>query len=135
MGTGATLASVLILVSVALSSGVVSSLLTTIFSPGVQHHFWKRQLRTELQLQVVGEIQRVCATVISAKVLKRPETPESLEKLITLRAQVHDLFSPAAAHAFGQLQDLLLDKTIAHVVEYDKVRYSMTKILYNDMGI
>jgi hypothetical protein len=79
--------------------GVLSALLTIALTPRLQHHFWRYQRRTELQLATIREINRLTAEFLVGYI-SNPTAPPAdalFSDLDRARADVGALFSSGAA--------------------------------------
>jgi len=96
------------LTAVVLSAGsaVVATLLTLFLTPGLQHHFWKRQRREELRLATIKEVNRLASEFITNSIADPAFTPsqELLQSLQSASADVRALFSSRAWRAFRELE-------------------------------
>jgi hypothetical protein len=97
---------------IGLGSGVVSTLLTIILSPRLQHHFWTRQRSAELRVEVANKVNEEAGDFITGHGMFE-DYSLSFQQLATMQVvegQVKALFSDESVKSYMQMQRLIAAK-------------------------
>jgi len=128
---------------VSAGSAIAGSLLTIFFSPRLQHYFWTRQRRVEIQHSVINELNRLMSEYIvkyKGDGSYRP-SEEFHQSLATVTAQVTTLFSAASLQLFNKMTNLIPYTPGIHTgftlyqQEVSKARDAALRSLYQEIGL
>jgi len=117
--------------------GAVSTLLTLILTPHLQHYFWGYQRMSELRLNVFKEINDLAAEFLNCymKDAEFHPTDQFYRKMMVATANVDVLFSKNAFKSFKQFESMLSPNLGPAKGKIDKVaeaRNAALKALYSE---
>jgi hypothetical protein len=98
---------------IAAASAIISSLLTILWTPKLQHFFWRHQRRAEIRLAIINEFNRLTAEFISAHIdAQRTQTTYTPglqwhSAFSITGANIRALFSQVAFDSFKQVDQLI----------------------------
>jgi hypothetical protein len=126
-------------------SGVVGALLVILLTPGLQHHFWRRQRRAELMLRTVEAVNTLTARFIQqwiaangAKQEYRP-TLEWYESFSATEGAVKCLFATDTYKMFKSLENRIepdlgaIDSRYPNVNAFIEARDAALQALYSEV--
>jgi hypothetical protein len=127
------------------------ALLAIFLTPRFQHYFWKRQMREEIRLGVVTEVNQLAAEFKTNYLLKDMVEHTTEQLLILGKAwtsvdgQVKDFFSKFTYQVFQRMyeytfivplhsQQEIMDR-VPRITEFTKIRDAAMRALYTEIGI
>lgn len=123
-------------------SAILGSLLTIFLTPRLQHHFWRRQRRSEIRLTAVNELARVISEFEIKFLFDQGYAPNQNQDRDFLKSfrkstnDVRNLFSDSAFETFKELEKMVVGPTTDRTYEkfYEKERKAM-RALYGELGL
>ncbi len=138
-------------IAVGLGSGCIGSLLTTLLAPLVQHHFWRKQRRAELCLQIARRTAELAARFEEqwprwkrdlAAHQSDPEKTAIFYTCVGIDAELRVLFSEEAWNEFSVLKTIILthssvthDEAPFNLDAYARARNAAMRALYGEVGL
>ena len=121
---------------------ILGSLLTILLTPRLQHHFWRRQRRSEIRLTAVNELARVISELEIKFAFDQGYVPNQNQDRDFLKSfrkstnDVRNLFSDSAFEIFKELEKMIVGPTTERTYEkfYEKERKAM-RALYGELGL
>ena len=121
---------------------ILGSLLTIFLTAPLQHHFWRRQRRSEIRLTAVNELARVIAEfdvkyAFDCEYI--PNQDQDRDFLKSFRKSTNDvriLFSGSTFEIFKELEEMIVGPTTERTYEkyFEKERKTM-RALYDELGL
>ncbi len=114
---------------------VISSLLTILLTPMLQHHLWKYQRRDELRLAAINELNRLMNDCLAQNLFRQPPLgADWFAELNKANATIEALFSPQASTAVEAMGKLLKPGIgLQDAKEFACVRDVVLRALYREV--
>lgn len=118
--------------------GILSTLLTLLLTPRIQHYFWGYQRLSEMRLDVLKEMNNLAAEFLNNSI-KDPQyrpTDQFFKALMITSANIKILYSETAFNCFKKFEDMIgpnLGQSGNGSIEaFIRVRDAALRALYNE---
>jgi len=117
--------------------GIISSLVTVILTPRLQHYFWGYQRLSELRLSALREANDLTAEFLNNHIVNPgfQPSPSFFKTLTVLTANIRVLFSKKSFTSFKALEVMIgpnLGPSGGSVDEFIKKREALIRSLYKE---